>query len=125
MDEHQVFASLGEAGFSQLCAAFYRRVRRDDLVGRMYPPDDWDGAEQRLRDFLIFRFGGSTRYIEQRGHPRLRMRHRPYVINRQARDRWVSLMGAALDELKLPANEEAYLRGFFSDMASFLQNSAD
>ena len=70
-------SGLSDQQISDLTAAFYRRVREDDLIGPMYPDDDWSGAEQRLRDFLIFRFGGSDRYIQERGHPRLRMRHAP------------------------------------------------
>ena len=58
----------------------------------------FQGAEQRLRDFLIYRFGGPPLYIEQRGHPRLRMRHAPFPIGQGARDRWLQLMDRALDE---------------------------
>ena len=80
------------------------------------------GAEQRLRDFLVFRFGGPSRYIEERGHPRLRMRHAPFQVDRSARDRWVALMDRALDQAGLPAEAEAVLRGFFHDTADFLVN---
>ena len=52
-------AEFGETEITDLVAAFYRRVRTDDLIGPMYPEDDWEGSEKRLRDFLIFRFGGS------------------------------------------------------------------
>ena len=73
MDDQEVFALIGEDGFSRLVAAFYRRVPLDDILGPMYPAQDLQGAEERLRNFLIFRFGGPPRHIEQRGHPRLRM----------------------------------------------------
>ena len=63
--------------------------------------------EQRLRDFLIGRFGGPQRYIEQRGHPRLRMRHMPFAVNAAARERWLQLMTNALDEVRLPADVDS------------------
>jgi hemoglobin len=122
MDEAAVYDAIGEEGFARLTDAFYRQVRTDDILGPMYPPDDMDGAEQRLRDFLVGRFGGPLRYIEQRGHPRLRMRHMPFPINQAARDRWVQLMDNALREAQLPAEAEAILRQFFDAMATFMIN---
>ena len=85
MDDSEIFQAVGEDGFERLVAAFYRQVPGDDVLGPMYPPDDLVGAEQRLRDFLVGRFGGPPRYIEQRGHPRLRMRHAPFPIDSRAR----------------------------------------
>ena len=75
-----VHAIMGEEGLTRLVAAFYQRVRTDDVLAPLYPPEDWEGAEKRLRDFLIYRFGGSDRYIQERGHPRLRGRHMPFSI---------------------------------------------
>lgn len=120
--EDQVYARIGEEGFTRLVAAFYRHVRSDDLLGPMYPPHDLAGAEQRLRDFLVGRFGGPQRYIAQRGHPRLRMRHMPFTVDLAARDRWVALMQAALDEAALEPDSAATLRSFFADTATFLIN---
>jgi hemoglobin len=88
----------------------------------MYPEDDREGAEQRLRDFLIYRFGGPQRYIEQRGHPRLRARHMPFRINQAARDRWMQLMGKALTDCAIPPEAEQYLRTFLEQMSSFMIN---
>src|SRR5690606_32376779 len=96
---------VGEARLRALVAAFYRRVRTDDLIGPMYPPDDWAGAEKRLADFLIYRFGGPPTYLEERGHPRLRGRHLPFAIGEAERDRWLQLMESAMTEIDLP--EEA------------------
>ena len=79
-------------------------------------------AEQRLRDFLIGRFGGPQRYVEQRGHPRLRMRHAPFRVNRAARDRWMLLMNNALAEAALPADAEQHLRKFLEEVATFMIN---
>src|SRR4051812_42220218 len=97
LDTH-LYGLIGEAGFERLVAGFYRRVATDDVLGAMYPKHGLAGAEQRLRDFLVQRFGGPDRYSQQRGHPRLRMRHVPFAIDQHARDRWISLMEAALDE---------------------------
>ncbi|HET9271168.1 MAG TPA: globin, partial [Vicinamibacterales bacterium] len=86
--------------------------------------DDLAGAEQRLRDFLVGRFGGPQRYVEQRGHPRLRMRHAPFPIGGEARDRWMELMGRALDEARLPADVTEYLREFLGQVATMMMNRA-
>jgi hemoglobin len=117
-----VYDLIGEEGFARLVAAFYRRVATDDLLAPMYPAEDMQGAEERLRDFLVFRFGGPDRYIQQRGHPALRMRHAPYAIHQAARDRWLALMEAALAETALPAEAEAPLREFFDQGATFMIN---
>jgi len=93
--DSEIHSLIGDEGFRRLVAAFYRRVPHDDILGRMYPAQDLEAAEQRLRDFLVFRFGGPPRYIEQRGHPQLRMRHARFEIGIAARDRWVQLMNAA------------------------------
>ncbi len=113
---------IGDDGFTRLIGAFYRQIPEDDILGPIYPADDLAGAEQRLRDFLIFRFGGSNYYIEQRGHPRLRQRHLPFPVDQRARDRWVALMERALAETQLPAQAEQMLREFFSDTATFMMN---
>jgi hemoglobin len=88
----------------------------------MDPADDLAGAEHRLRDFLVGRFGGPPRYITERGHPRLRMRHMPFAIDMRARDRWVGIMDRALVEAALPDDAVAVLQPFFHHMASFMIN---
>jgi hemoglobin len=122
MDEDQIFSLIGEEGFTRLVAAFYRQVYDDGILGPMYPQNDRDGAEQRLRDFLIYRFGGPPRYIEQRGHPRLRARHIPFYINQVARDRWMQHMSKALTESAFPPEAEQYLRTFLEQMSTFMIN---
>lgn len=121
-DELQVFQEIGEAGFARLVRAFYAQVPGDDVLGPMYPKEDMAGAEARLRDFLVGRFGGPMRYVEQRGHPRLRARHAPFPIDQRARDRWMELMTNALDETALPAGSDAVLRAFFDATATFMIN---
>jgi hemoglobin len=120
--ESDLYAVIGEAGFSRLVGAFYAHVPGDDILGPMYPHDDLAGSEERLRDFLVFRFGGPARYAERRGHPRLRARHAPFPVDRAARDRWVRLMERALDEAALAPEADALLRAFFRDTATFLIN---
>ena len=124
MDEMNLYSVIGEEGFARLVAAFYRQVPEDDILGRMYPADDLQGAEERLRDFLIGRFGGPRRYIERRGHPRLRMRHAPFYIDQTARDRWIALMEKAFAEADLPPDAEDFLRGFLAQTATFMINQA-
>src|SRR5436190_14970245 len=119
MEELDLYALIGEDGFRRLIAAFYRQVPGDDVLGPTYPQHDLSGAEQRLRDFLIGRFGGPQRYIALRGHPRLRMRHMTFNVDLTARDRWVALMDAAIVEAALEPESAAVLRGFFADTASF------
>jgi hemoglobin len=113
---------VGEEGFDRLIAAFYKQVPDDDILGPMYPRHDLVGAQERLRDYLIYRFGGSQRYVEQRGHPRLRGRHIPFVVNQAARDRWMQLMDHAFAEAKLPADAEQLMRVFFDQMSTFMIN---
>jgi hemoglobin len=123
VDEGEVFGLIGEEGFRRLVSAFYAQVPGDELLGPMYPQGDMTGAEERLRDFLIGRFGGPPTYIEKRGHPRLRMRHSPFRLDEAARNRWVQLMDRALDEAALPAEAEQVLRPFFHGTATFLRNA--
>lgn len=120
--EGEIYGQIGEEGFERLVRAFYAQVPGDDILGPMYPADDMAGAEERLKDFLVGRFGGPQRYIEQRGHPRLRMRHMPFTLDQRARDRWVQLMERALAEAALPAESEQVLCAFFHHMATFLIN---
>ena len=122
MQEEEVYTTIGEDGFARLVRAFYSQVPNDDVLGRMYPAHDLAGAEQRLRDFLIGRFGGPPRYIEQRGHPRLRMRHMPFAIDQTARDRWMTLMDRAITQTELPDDVADLLRQFFHSTTTFLMN---
>jgi hemoglobin len=124
MDDQEIYGAIGEDGFRRLVAAFYRQIPNDDLLGPMYPANDLQGAEQRLGDFLIFRFGGPQKYIEERGHPRLRMRHAPFVIDLAARNRWIQIMDRAFAQAALPSDAETLLRQFFEAVATFMINQA-
>lgn len=99
-DESSPFAQFGgEAFFDALVAGFYQRVADDELLRPMYPEADLEPAERRLRLFLMQYWGGPKTYGEERGHPRLRMRHAPFPVDEAARDRWLLLMGQSLDEV--------------------------
>jgi hemoglobin len=120
--ELPVVERIGEDGVARIVAAFYRRVAADDLLRPMYPERDLSGAQERLRDFLVYRFGGNRRYVEQRGHPRLRMRHAPFAVDRATRDRWMALMTDAIAECDVPADVAAWLHEFLGGVATFLMN---
>lgn len=122
MNEEEIFRQIGSHGISDMCAAFYRKVPDDDILGPMYPKADLIGAEERLRDFLLFRIGADTTYLEKRGHPKLRMRHAPFKIDSRARDRWVELMDEAMDEAGIPRDTASMLHIFFYQVADFLRN---
>lgn len=120
-----LYAELGEPTLRALVTSFYQRVREDEIIGPLYPQDDWAGAEKRLADFLIFRFGGPQTYIEERGHPRLRMRHMPFSIGITERDRWLELMGAAMHETGIKPPQAETLAAFFAQVADFMRNRPD
>ncbi|HTC34356.1 MAG TPA: globin [Bryobacteraceae bacterium] len=122
MEELEIYSAVGQAGFERLVDAFYRQVPADDILGPMYPAHDLAGAKQRLRDFLIGRFGGPQIYIEQRGHPRLRIRHAPFAIGQTARDRWLQMMTRALDEAAISEEPRRILQSFFESTTTFLMN---
>ena len=125
MEETEVFAAVGEEGFARLIAAFYKQVPGDAVLGTMYPKHDLAGAEERLRDYMVYRFGGPPKYIEERGHPRLRARHIPFPITQAARDRWMQLMDNALKEAALPPDAEKHVRAFFEGMSTFMINRSE
>jgi len=122
LDELQIYNTIGEDGFTRLVAAFYQRVKTDDILSKMYPPDEFVEAEWRLRQFLIQRFGGPTTYSDQRGHPRLRMRHSPFAVDFHARNRWMKLMTEAMTEVELPVDVVAILKPYFETTATGMMN---
>lgn len=113
----------GTDTFDQLVRAFYRGVREDPVLAPMYPQDDWEGAIYRLRTFLEQYWGGPTTYSEERGHPRLRMRHAAFHINPAAKERWLLHMRAALDELELPPMQDTAIRDYVERAALALVNT--
>ena len=103
----------GEATFRLLVERFYSRVASDPVLRAVYPEEDLSGATERLTLFLIQYWGGPATYSEQRGHPRLRLRHQPFAIGQAERDAWLRHMTSAVESLELaPAVREALLDYF-------------
>lgn len=116
---------VGETQLRSMVAAFYRRVKTDALIGSMYPPDDWEGSEKRLADFLVYRFGGPQTYLEERGHPRLRGRHMPFSIGLAERDQWLTLMGESMREVGITQEAAEVMIPFFAQVADMMRNRAE
>jgi hemoglobin len=115
----------GHATFDRLMRAFYAGIADDDLIRPMYPEADLGPAEDRLRMFFEQYWGGPTTYSEQRGHPRLRMRHAPYRITEAARDRWLAHMRTAMDTLDLEPDDDAQLWAYMVMAAHSMVNTPD
>ena len=120
-----VYEQLGDTGFQQLVAAFYRRVAVDPVIGSFYTPHDLSAAERRLRLFLIQYFGGPGAYSQERGHPRLRMRHQPFRIGEAERAAWLTAMLAAMNEVNIPEPSYSVMRDYFESGAAFMMNVRD
>ena len=125
MTEVSVYeAAGGEATFTRLVERFYSGAAADPLLRPLYPrdPQMLTAAAEHLRLFLIQYWGGPGWYSEQRGHPRLRMRHAPFSIGRAERDAWMGHMRASVDSLELaPAVREAFLE-YFENAATAMMN---
>ncbi|GAA5182772.1 globin [Rugosimonospora acidiphila] len=115
----------GEPTFRKLVEEFYAGVANDPLLRPMYPEQDLGPAADRLRMFLIQYWGGPGTYSEQRGHPRLRMRHAPFTVGPRQRDAWLLHMRHAVDTLNLPAEQEATLWEYLERAAMFMVNSME
>ncbi|AMM22332.1 globin [Frondihabitans sp. PAMC 28766] len=113
----------GRPTFERLVRTFYAGVQTDPLIWPMYPQDDLEGAIQRLTGFLEQYWGGPTTYSDERGHPRLRMRHQPFTITPAARDRWLVHMREAVDSLGLSPLDDATLWGYLERAAHAMVNS--
>lgn len=113
----------GEETFRRLVHRFYQGVAGDPELRALYPEEDLGPAEERLRLFLIQYWGGPSTYGEQRGHPRLRMRHVPFVIGEKERDLWLKHMRVAVDELELPEQLDKVLWDYLTMAAKTLVNA--
>lgn len=114
----------GEEFFTALVADFYAGVAADDSLRPMYPEEDLGPAERRLRLFLMQYWGGPKTYGDERGHPRLRMRHAPFPIDEDAKQRWLAHMRVALDARQLPPEEDATLWNYLVAAAESMLNVA-
>jgi hemoglobin len=115
----------GEETFTRLVRRFYEGVAEDPELRAMYPEEDLGPAEERLRLFLIQYWGGPTTYSERRGHPRLRMRHAPFKVDRAAHDAWLRHMRAAVDDLGLTEEQEHTLWSYLTYAAASMVNTAE
>ena len=114
----------GSPFFEALVGRFYDGVETDPVLRPVYPEPDLAGARHRLTLFLIQYWGGPTTYDDERGHPRLRMRHAPFAIGPAERDRWLVHMRAALADLAPPEDVAAELERYFSMAAEAMRNRA-
>jgi hemoglobin len=112
----------GEPTFRRLVARFYEGVATDPVLRPLYPEPDLAAAEERLRLFLIQYWGGPTTYSDQRGHPRLRMRHAPFPIGNSERDAWLRHMTDAVDSLELPDELRQPLMAYVTSAAQAMVN---
>jgi hemoglobin len=115
-------AAGGEATFRTLVERFYARVADDPVLRPIYPEPDLAGATERLTLFLIQYWGGPNTYSATRGHPRLRMRHNPFVIGQRERDAWLRHMRAAVDSLELQPNVRKALLDYFETASTAMIN---
>ena len=113
----------GEETFHRIVARFYEEVAKDELLRPIYPDEDLGPAEEKLRLFLMQYWGGPHTYSEQRGHPRLRMRHAPFVIGPLQRDAWLRCMRIAVDEAGLTEPQRKQLWEYLEMAAHSLMNS--
>lgn len=119
---YEIYAAVGsDKPFFDLVDAFYRGIENNPVIRPMYP-DDLTKAKEHLALFLIQRFGGPTTYNDQRGHPRLRMRHAPFIIGEPERDAWLTSMTAAVDATPEFRPFRDQLARYFRDSAEFLIN---
>lgn len=115
----------GEPTFRKLISEFYKGVATDPPLRDLYPEEDLGPAEERLRMFMEQYWGGPKTYQEQRGHPRLRMRHMHYAVTPAQRDRWLHHMLNAVDTLDLEPAEDAEMREYLTLAADFLVNAPE
>lgn len=114
----------GRATFEQLVSHFYALVAIDPILKPMYPDEDFHGAAERLMMFLEQYWGGPSTYQEQRGHPRLRMRHAQFHIDLAARDAWLRCMKSAVDELTIEEADRVILWSYLELAANSLVNQS-
>ena len=107
----------------RIVARFYEGVATDELLRPLYPEEDLGPAEERFLLFLVQYWGGPTTYGDTRGHPRLRMRHAPFAVTPEAKDRWLVHFRAGLDEVELTAEQDAQFWDYVTHAAQFMVNS--
>lgn len=122
-DEQTVFEQAGgEAAFKRLVDLFYKKVEADPLLRPLFPEDMEPGKHWQYL-FLMQYFGGPADYSALRGHPRLRMRHGPFAIDREAAERWLAHMLASIKETGIPEPARSAMRDYFERAAPFMINT--
>ncbi|WP_232221869.1 MULTISPECIES: globin [unclassified Nocardioides] len=125
MEQEQTFYEEigGFETFRRIVARFYEGVAQDEVLRPMYPEEDLGPAEERFLHFLVQYWGGPTTYSQHRGHPRLRMRHAPFAVDSEARDRWLHHFRAGLDSVELTPEQDARFWEYVTHAANFMVNT--
>jgi hemoglobin len=113
----------GYETFRTIVARFYEGVAADEVLRPLYPEENLGPAEERFLLFLVQYWGGPTTYSETRGHPRLRMRHAPFAVNPEAKDRWLHHFRAGMDAADLTPEQDARLWDYVTHAAQFMVNT--
>ncbi|GJF08877.1 globin [Mycolicibacterium cyprinidarum] len=122
MQQHSFYTAVGgHATFHTIVARFYELVREDEILRPLYPDEDFEGAEERLRMFLEQYWGGPRTYSDLRGHPRLRMRHAPFRIGFLERDAWLRCMHTAVAEIDSATLDDAHRK----ELIGYLEMAAE
>ena len=113
----------GHAPFRRIVAKFYEGVAEDPVLRALYPEEDLGPAEERFLLFLVQYWGGPTTYSDNRGHPRLRMRHAPFAVTPEAKDHWLEHFRAGLDEVDLTPEQDRQFWEYVTHAAQFMVNT--
>lgn len=116
-----LYEKIGAEKLKKLIHDFYQGIRKDELLSPMYK-NDFEAAEERLFLFMVQYLGGPDLYNQERGHPRLRMRHVVFPINEEAKMHWLNNMEEALQKSEIEAADKDFLRNYFEQTAEFLKN---
>ena len=111
--------------FQKIVATFYEGVANDEVLRPLYPEEDLAAAEERFLLFLVQYWGGPTTYSDQRGHPRLRMRHAPFAVTPKAKDHWLLHFRTGLDSVDLTPEQDAQFWDYVTHAAQFMVNSLE
>jgi hemoglobin len=115
----------GYPTIAKIVERFYEGVATDEVLRPMYPEQDLSAATERFTMFLVQYWGGPTTYSDNRGHPRLRMRHAPFQVTPAAKDRWLLHFRAGLDAANLPPEQDAQFWDYVTHAAQFMVNTFD
>jgi hemoglobin len=115
----------GHETIARIVEVFYEGVATDEVLRPLYPDEDLAPAAARFTMFLVQYWGGPTTYSNQRGHPRLRMRHAPFAVTMEARDHWLRHFREGLDAVDLTPEQDAEFWAYVQHAATFMVNTVD